>query len=336
MAINVARRKFIAALGGTAFAWPLAARAQQPKRVRRIGVLMSRAADDPEGRAQLGAFVQGLQEAGWADGRNVEIAARWAAGDAGQYRKYAAELVALEPDVLLAVSTPAVTALQQASRTVPIVFVGVSNPIGSGFVESFSRPGGNITGFTNLEATIGGKWLGLLKEIAPSIKHASMLFNPETANAGASGGVYLQSIEAAAHVLSIELIASPVHNPADIDDVFAGIAKSPDGGLIVMPNAFIFKNRERIVAQAARFQIPTVYPLVMFVKAGGLLSYGVDALDGFRRAPPYVDRILKGEKPANLPVQAPTKFELVINLKTAKELGLTVPQSLFTTAEIIE
>jgi putative ABC transport system substrate-binding protein len=337
MAIKIARRKFIAAFGGTAVTWPLVARAQQPKRMRRIGVLMSRAADDPEGRAQLGAFVQGLQEASWADGRNVEIATRWAAGDAGQYRKHASELVALEPDVLLAVSTPAVTALQQASRTVPIVFVGVSNPIGSGFVESFSRPGGNITGFTNLEATMGGKWLGLLKEIAPSIKHASMLFNPETANAGASGGVYLQSIEAAAHVLSIELNASPVHNPADIDDVFAGIAKSPDGGLIVMPNAFIFKNRERIVAQAARFQIPTVYPLVMFVKAGGLLSYGVDALDGFRRAPPYVDRILKGEKPANLPVQEPINFELAVNLNTAKKLGLTVPQSLLATAdEVIE
>jgi putative tryptophan/tyrosine transport system substrate-binding protein len=288
MAINIARRKFIAALGGTAVAWPLAARAQQPKRVRRIGVLMTRAADDPDGRALLGAFVQGLQEAGWADGRNVEIDTRWAAGDAGLFRKYAAELVALEPDVLLAPSTPAVKALQ-ASATVPIVFVAISDPIGSGFVESFSRPGGNITGFTNFEATVGGKWLELLKEIAPSVKHASMLFNPETANAGASGGIYLQSIEDAAHVQSIELIASPVHNPADIDDVFAGIAQSSDGGLIVMPNAFTFANRERIVAQAARYQIPTVYPLVMFVKAGGLLSYGVDTIDLYRRAVSYVD-----------------------------------------------
>ena len=326
MAINARRRQFIAALGGAAVTWPLAARAQQPKRVRRIGVLMTRAADDPEGRAYLGAFVQGLQEAGWADGRNVEIDTRYAAGDARQFRKYAAELVALEPDVLLASSTPAVTALQQASRTVPIVFAGISDPIGSGFVESFSRPGGNITGFTNFEATVGGKWLGLLKEIAPSIKHASMLFNPETANAGASGGVYLQWIEAAAHVLSIELIASPIHNPADIDDVFAAIAKSPDGGLIVMPNAFTFENRERIVAQAARYQIPTVYPLVMFVKAGGLLSYGVDAVDIYRRAASYVDRILKGEKPANLPVQEPIKFELAVNLKTAKALGITCRQ----------
>jgi putative tryptophan/tyrosine transport system substrate-binding protein len=337
MAIHVGRRKFISALGGAAAAWPFAARAQQPKRVRRIGVLMTFAADDPEGRPRLGAFVQGLQEAGWADGRNVEIDTRWAAGDAGQFRKYAAELVALEPDVILASATPAVKALQQASRTVPIVFVGISDPIGSGFVESFSRPGGNITGFTNFEATVGGKWLGLLKEIVPSIKHVSMLFNPDTANAGASGGIYLQSIEAAAHVQSTELIASPVHNPADIDDVFAAIAQSPDGGLIVMPNAFTFANRERIVAQAVRYQIPSVYPLVMFVRAGGLLSYGVDTIDQYRRATAYVDRILKGEKPANLPVQEPIKFELAVNLKTAKALGLTIPESFLVRAdEVIE
>jgi putative ABC transport system substrate-binding protein len=336
MAIKIARRKFLAALGGAGTTWTLAARAQ-PKRVRRIGVLMSRAADDPEGRAILGAFGQGLQEAGWADGRNVAIDTRWAAGDAGLFRKYAAELVALEPDVLVAPSTPAVTALQQASRTVPIVFVGISDPIGAGFVESFSRPGGNITGFTGFEATIGGKWLGLLKEIVPSIEHVSILFNPETANGGASGGIYLRSIEDAAQVQSIQLIASPVHNPADTDDVFAGIAKSPDGGLIVMPNAFTLANRERIVALAARYQIPTIYPLVMFVKAGGLLSYGVDTPDIYRRGASYVDRILKGEKPANLPVQAPIKFELVINLKTAKALGLTVPTTLLTTAdEVIE
>ena len=333
MAIGIGRRQFISALGGASLAWPFAARAQQPKRMRRFGVLMTRAADDPEGRVFLGALVQELQEAGWVDGRNLEIDTRWAAGDAGQFRKYAAELVALEPDVILASATPAVKALQQASRTVPIVFVGISDPIGSGFVASFSRPGRNITGFTNFEETVGGKWLGLLKEIAPSIKHVSMLFNPETANAGASGGIYLQSIEAAAHVQSIELIVSPVHNPTDIDDVFAGIAKSPDGGLIVMPNAFTFANRERIVAQAARYQIATVYPLIMFVKAGGLLSYGVDATDMFRRGASYVDRILKGEKPANLPVQEPIKFELAINLKTAKALGLTVPQTLLATAD---
>ena len=337
MAIKITRRKFLAALGGAGATWPLVAPAQQPKRVRRIGVLMTRAADDPEGRAYLGAFVQGLQEAGWTDGLNLEIDTRYAAGDASLFRKYASELVALEPNVVLAPSTPAVTALQQASRIVPIVFVGISDPIGSGFVESFSRPGGNITGFTNFEATVGGKWLGLLKEIAPSIKHVSMLFNPETANAGASGGVYLQSIEAAALVQSMELIASPVHSPADIDDMFAAIAKSPDGGLIVMPNAFTFANRDRIVAQAARYQIPTVYPLVMFVKAGGLMSYGVDAPDIYRRGASYVDRILKGEKPTNLPVQEPVKFDLVINLKTAKALGLTVPTTLLTTAdEVVE
>jgi putative ABC transport system substrate-binding protein len=337
MAIHIGRRQFISALGSATVAWPLAARAQQPKRVRRIGVLMTRAADDPEGQAYLGAFVRGLQEAGWADGRNVEIDTRYAAGDTRLFRKYAAELVALGPDVLLAPSTPAVTALHQASPAVPIVFAGISDPIRSGFVESYSRPGGNITGFTNFEATLGGKWLGLLKEIVPSIKHASMLFNPETLNAGASGGIYLPSIEAAAHVLSIELIASPIHNPADIGDVFAAIAKSPDRGLIVMPDVFTFANRDRIVAQAARYQIPTVYPLVMFVKAGGLLSYGADAADIYGRAASYIDRILKGEKPANLPVQEPIKFELVVNLKTAKALGLTVPTTLLTTAdEVIE
>jgi putative ABC transport system substrate-binding protein len=298
---------------------------------------MTRAADDPEGQAYLGAFVRGLQEAGWADGRNVEIDTRWAAGDAGLFRKYASELVALEPDVILASTTPAVTALLQASRTVPIVFVGVSDPIGPGFVESFSRPGGNITGFTNFEATMGGKWLGQLKQIAPSIRRVSMLFNPETANAGASGGVYLPSIEAGARALSIELIVNPVHKPADIDDVFAAIAQSPDGGLIVMPNAFFSSIRERVVEQAARFNIPTVYPFVQYVKIGGLLCYAVDVPDTWRRAASYVDRILKGEKPANLPVQAPTKYELVINLKTAKALGLTVPQSLLATAdEVIE
>jgi putative ABC transport system substrate-binding protein len=337
MAIHIGRRKFMSALGGAAAAWPFAARAQQPKRVRRIGVLMAFGVDDPEGRARLGTFVQGLQEAGWSDGHNVEIDTRWAAGDAGQFRKYASELVALEPDVILANTTPAVTALQQASRTVPIVFVGLSDPIGTGFVESFSRPGGNITGFTNFEATVGGKWLGLLKEIAPSIKHVSMLFNPETANAGASGGIYLHSIETAAHVQDIEVIASPVHNPADIDDVFAAIAQNPNGGLIVMPNAFAGANRERIVAQAARFHIPTVYPNVFFVKGGGLLCYAADGTDMFRRATSYVDRILKGEKPANLPVQEPIKFDLVINLNAAKALGLTVPQSLLATAnEVIE
>jgi putative ABC transport system substrate-binding protein len=330
----IGRRQFISALGG-ATAWPLAARAQQ--RLRRVGVLMPFAADDPEGRARLGAFVRGLQEAGWEDGRNVTMDTRWATGDAGQFRKYAAELVALEPDVILAPTTPAVTALQQTSRTVPIVFVGLSDPIGPGFVESFSRPGGNITGFTYFEAAVGGKWLGLLKEIAPSIKRVSMLFNPETANAGAGGGIYQQSIQAAAHVHSTELIESPVHNPADIDDVFAAIARSPDGGLIVMPNAFTTANRERIVAQAARFQIPTVYPNIFFVKGGGLISYGPDTIDQYRRAVSYVDRILKGEKPANLPVQGPIKFELAVNLKAAKALGLAVPETLLTIAdEVVE
>jgi len=246
-------------------------------------------------------------------------------------------LISLGPELIVTATTPATSAVRQATNTVPIVFVSVSDPIGTGFVESFSRPGGNITGFTNFEASMGGKWLELLKEIAPSIKRVSMLLNPETANAGASGGIYLPSIEAAARALNIELIASPVHKPADIDDVFAGIAQSPDGGLIVMPNAFFRSNRERVVEQATRFNIPTVYPYVYYVKGGGLLCYAVDFVDMWRRAASYVDRILKGEKPANLPVQEPTKYELVINLRTAKALGLKVPESFLVRAdEVIE
>jgi putative ABC transport system substrate-binding protein len=330
------RRDFITLLGGAA-AWPLAAHAQQPERVRRIGVLMGFDESDSGAKDRLSGLMHALAELGWTEGRNVRMDVRWAAGNVDRMRALAKELVDLQPDVILADTTPVTAAVQRETRTIPIVLLEVSDPIGTGFVESFARPGRNITGFTNFEATMGGKWLELVREIAPSVKRVAMLFNPETANAGASGGIYLPSIEAAAHVLDTELIVTPVHAPDDIDETFASMARRPGGGLLVMPNAFTFVNRERIVAQAARYRIPTVYPFVDFVKAGGLLYYGVDVADMFRRAAPYVDRILRGTKPADLPVQAPTKFELVINLKTVKALGLAVPPTLLTIAdELIE
>jgi putative tryptophan/tyrosine transport system substrate-binding protein len=329
------RREFITFLGGAA-AWPLTARAQKSDRMRRVGVLIASAQDDTRAEKYLKALKGALDPLGWVEGRNVQIDYRLAVDVSGMQSR-AAELISLGPDVIVTNPTPATNAVRQATSSVPIVFTAVSDPIGARFVESFARPGGNITGFTNFEAAMGGKWLELLREIAPSIKRVSMLFNPETANAGASGGLYLQSLESGARVLGVELIVSPVHDPADIDGVFAAIARSPGGGLIVMPNVFTVTNRERIVVQAARYQIPTVYPQTPFVQAGGLLSYGVDVPDLFRRAASYVDRILKGEKPANLPVQAPTKFELAINLKTAKAIGLAIPPALLTRAdEVIE
>ncbi|HEX9320703.1 MAG TPA: ABC transporter substrate-binding protein [Xanthobacteraceae bacterium] len=326
------RRAFIALLGATMAGWPLRARAQQGGRVRRMGVLIGLAEGDPEIGKHLSAFRGGLRALGWTDGQNVQIDHR-VAGDPAGMRSAAVELTSLGPELIVTFSTPATNAVREARRNVPIVFIAVSDPIGTGFVESFARPGGNITGFTNFEGTIGGKWLELMRDIAPSIRRASMLFNPATANTGASGGVYLQSMQAAAQIRGIELIVSPVNDPADIDGVFAAMAEGPPGGVIVMPNVFTAANRDRIVAQAERFRIPTVYPLLHFVAAGGLLSYGVDISDLFRRAASYVDRILKGGKPADLPVQQPTKFELMINLKTAKALGLNVPLTLLAQAD---
>jgi putative tryptophan/tyrosine transport system substrate-binding protein len=250
-------------------------------------------------------------------------------------RSLASDLMNLGPEVILTYTTPSTKAVHLATRSVPILFVAVSDPIGTGFVKSFSHPGGNVTGFTNFEPTMGSKWVELIHEIAPSVKRVSMLFNPATANAGASGGVYLQSIKAAAGVLGIELSVSPVSAPVEIDGAFAAIAEHPGGGLIVMPNVFTVSNRERIVTQAARFRVPTVYPLSQFVAAGGLISYGIDYTDQFRLAASYADRILRNTKPADLPVQQPTKFELTINETTAKELGLTIPASLLATADTL-
>jgi len=330
------RRDFISFLGSTAAIWPLPARAQQGGSLRRIGMLMGLVEGDPQATKYFGAFQKSLGASGWHDGLNVRIDYR-ATPDLESMRSHATELINLRPELVVTYTTPATNAVRQATRSVPIVFVAVSDPIGTGFVESFSRPGGHITGFTNFEATIGGKWLELMHDIAPSVKRVAMLYNPATANAGASGGVYLQPMKAAADALGIDLTVSPVNDAAEIDGAFAAMAESPNGGVIVMPNVFTARNQERIVSQAARFRIPTVYPLQHFVAAGGLLSYGIDYSDQFRLAASYADRILRGAKIADLPVQQPTKFELVINLKTARSLGLIVPPTLLTRAdEVIE
>jgi putative tryptophan/tyrosine transport system substrate-binding protein len=325
------RRDFIAMIGG-ATAWPLAARAQQGERMRRIGVLLNLGADDPMGRARVAAFVQGLQAAGWSDGRNVRIDTRGAGADPDNYRKYAAELIALGPDVVLASTTPAVVQLQQASRTVPIVFVSTIDPVGSGLITSMARPGGNITGFVIFEYALAVKWLELLREIAPGVERAAVLRDPTVA----SGIGQFAAIQAAGSV-GMELSAIDLRNAGDVERAVADFARRPNGGLIVTASQFGTNNPGPLVALAARHKLPSVYPFPYFASAGGLISYGSDQLDEYHRAATYVDRILKGEKPADLPVQAPTKYQLTINLKTAKGLGLTVPPALLARAdEVIE
>jgi putative tryptophan/tyrosine transport system substrate-binding protein len=332
MAINIARRKFITVLGSIAFAWPLAARGQQPNGVRRIGMLMNVAADDLEGQTRLALFVQGLQEAGWADGRTVKIDTRWAAGDAGQFPKYAAELIALEPDVILATTTPAVMASQQASRTVPIVFVGVIDPVGSGLIASMSRPGGNATGFVLFEYALAAKWLQLLKEVAPGVTRAAVL-REQNSTTGIGQFAAIQTVAP----IGLELSTVDLRDAGEIERAIAAFSKVPNGGLIVTASPFGANHPDLIAALAARYKLPAVYPFRYFVSAGGLISYGPDLANEYRTASGYVDRILKGEKAANLPVQAPTKYELAINLKTAKALDLTVPPSLLALAdEVIE
>ena len=328
------RRDFVALLASVPAACISPLHAQQGSRKRRIAVLMGLVESDPAAAKYLAAFQQVLGAAGWKDGQNLQIDLR-AAIDLEVMRSHASELIGLGPEVVLTYTTPATNAIHRATHTVPIIFVAVSDPIGTGFVQSFSHPGGNVTGFTNFEPSMGSKWVELIRDIAPSVRRVAMLFNPATANAGASGGVYLQSMKTAAGVLGVELIVSPVSAPAEIDGAFAAVAEHGDGGLIVMPNVFTVSNQERIVAQAARFRVPTVYPLSNFVVAGGLLSYGIDYADQFRLAASYADRILRGAGVADLPVQQPTKFELVINRKTAKELGLTIPAALLATADTL-
>jgi putative tryptophan/tyrosine transport system substrate-binding protein len=327
------RREFIAALGGVA-AWPVVARAQQPERMRRVGVLMGQAADDPEAQTRVAAFVEGLQELGWSDGHNVRIEIRWPAGDADRARRYAAELVALAPDVILAPGSFTMGPLLQATRSVPIVFGSIIDPVGAGFVESLSRPGGNATGFILFEYGMSAKWLELLKEIAPSVTRVAVIRDPAIPSGVGQWG----AIQTAAPSFGVEVSPINVRNdPGSIEGAVAAFARASNGGLILTGSSLAGLHRNLIITLAARHKLPAVYFERFYVAAGGLMSYGPNLVDQFRRAAGYVDRILKGEKPADLPVQAPTKYELVINLKTAKALGLEVPQSLLARAdEVIE
>jgi len=327
----VRRREFITLLGGAA-AWPLAARAQQGKPMRRIGVLMNLAIDDSEGQTRITAFVQGLQQLDWSVGSNLRIDYRWGAGDAERFRRYAAELVALAPDVILA-SGATVTALQQVTRTIPIVFAQVTDPVGLGVVESLARPGSNATGFTPSEFGISAKWLELLKEVAPGVTRAAVLRDPIVT----AGPAQLAAIQGVAPSFGVELKPVDIRDRSAIERALASFARSPNGGLIVTVTPAAAVHRHLIITLAARHRLPAVYGYRYFVMDGGLISYGPDTIDQYRQAAGYVDRILKGEKPADLPVQAPTKYELVINLKTAKALGLEVPPTLLARAdEVIE
>ena len=331
------RREFITLLGGAAAApsllWPRAARAQQPGRTRLIGNIMNISANDPNGPPRAAAFLQGLQQLGWTDGRNVRIDTRWAADDADLYRRHAAELVALAPDVILASASPTVAALQQATRTVPIVFVQVIDPVGGGFVASLARPGGNATGFTAFEYGMTAKWLELLKDIAPRMTRTAVLRDPSIA----AGIGQFAAIQAVAPSFGVELNPVDVRDAAEIERVVTAFARGSNGGLIVTASPAVAVRRELVLTLAARHRLPAIYPFRYYAVEGGLISYGPDFLDQYRRAAGYVDRILKGEKPADLPVQAPTKYELVINLKIAKSLGLTVPDSVLARAdEVIE
>jgi putative ABC transport system substrate-binding protein len=326
------RREFITLLG-VAAAWPLAARAQQAERMRRIGVLMNVPADHPVGQARIAAFLQRLAQLGWTDGRNVRIEYRWAAGDAEDIRRHAAELAALAPEVILAPGSATAVPLLQATRTVPLVFVHATDPVGAGFVDSLARPGGNATGFTLFEYGISGKWLELLKQIAPGVTRVAVIRDP----ALASGAGQLGAIQSVAPAFGVELRPVGMRDAGEIDRAVAAFARLPNGGLILTASTLAQVHRNLIVTLAARHKLPAVYFERFFAAAGGLISYGPDLVDQYRQAAGYVDRILKGEKPADLPVQAPTKYELVINLKTAKTLGLEVPPMLLARAdEVIE
>jgi putative tryptophan/tyrosine transport system substrate-binding protein len=333
MASHIERRKFLATLGGAAAAWPLAARAQQGDRVRRIGVLLPAAADDPEWQARVGAFLQALALLGWTIGRNVRIDTRWATTNAGEIRRHAAELAALAPDVILAGGTTPAVPLLQATRTVPIVFTLGVDPVGAGFVDSLARPGGNATGFMSYEFSIAGKWLELLKQIAPAVTRVAVLRDATLAVAMS----LFAAMQAVAPSLGVEVIPVNMRSAGEIEQSVETFARSPNGGLIAVGSAAVVRHRELILTLAARHKLPAVYWERFFVAAGGLMSYGPDLVEQFRQAAGYVDRILKGEKPADLPVQAPTKFQLAINLKTAKALGLEVPPTLLARAdEVIE
>jgi putative ABC transport system substrate-binding protein len=328
------RREFTRLLGGAAVAWSVAAQAQQTERVRRIGILTFSAESDQEGQSSVAAFREELRKLGWMEGRNIEIDIRWAAADLELMKRFARELAALQPDLILTSSTPAAAAMLQQTRTIPIVFVIVADPVGSGFVASLPRPGGNATGFTPIVRSLGGKWVELLKEIAPRLARVALLFNPPTATFIEG---FLDPFKAAAATVGAEAIVAPVNDMPGLEPLIATEARASNSGLVVIPDAFTIQNRAEIIALAARYHVPAIYWSRSFTEIGGLISYGPFIVDEYRRAAAYVDRILKGAKPSELPVQAPVKFELVVNRKTARALGLDVPPSLLAAAdEVIE
>jgi putative ABC transport system substrate-binding protein len=328
----IRRRDFITLLGGAA-AWPLAARAQQGDRVRRIGVLMPGDENDPLAKARVSAFTQALADLGWTDGRNVRMDLRWAGGDINRIRALAQELVGLQPDIILTSGTPETVAVHLEARTIPIVFANAADPVASGIVPGLNQPGGNITGFVTFEPTMAGKWLELLSEIVPGLKRAAIMFNPDTSPAS----LYMPSFETAARSLKVAPTIAPVHSDAEIETAIIALGREPGGGLVVMADAFTAVHRAPIILAAARNNVPAVYTFSFFARDGGLLSYGVDVVDLIRRAATYVDRILRGAKPGDLPVQLPTKFEMVVNRRTATALGLAVPPSILLRAdEVIE
>jgi putative ABC transport system substrate-binding protein len=327
---DMKRREFMILLGGAA-TWPLAAHAQQPDRVRRVGVLMG-IADDLEGQARIAVFRQALQALGWTEGRNIQLIYRWSAGDAVQARRFAKELLDLRSDVILVNSTPVAAAVKATVRRTPTVFVQVSDPVAAGVVQSLARPGGSLTGFTNFDPSTADKWLELLKRVAPNITRVAYLFNPNTAP-----HLYARAVEAAAPLFSVKPFPAAVHDVDEIERTIEQISRESDSALLVLPDLFTSTNRESIIALAARFRLPAVYPFRYFAANGGLMSYGTEVLDTYRQAASYIDRILKGEKPSDLPVLQPTKFELVINLKTAKALGIKISDNLLSLAdEVIE
>jgi putative ABC transport system substrate-binding protein len=332
MTIRLRRREFVAALGGAA-AWPLAARAQLGDRMRRIGVLMPQDENDPVAKTQVSAFTQALAVLGWTDGRNMRIDLRWGGADIHRIQALAQELVGLQPDIIVTGATPPTAAVERETRTIPIVFVSVTDPVAISIVARLDRPSGNITGFANYEATLGGKWVELLSEIAPGLKRAAIMFNPDVPPASA----YLPSVETAARSLKVVATIAPVHNDVEIETAITALGRETRGGLVVMPDLLALGHRASIISAAARNNVPAVYWASEFVREGGLLSYGVDRVDTFRRAATYVDRILRGAKPGDLPVQLPTKFEMVVNRKTATALGLAIPPSILLRAdEVIE
>jgi putative ABC transport system substrate-binding protein len=325
------RREFITLLGGAAVAWPLAASAQQGQRMRRIGVLSPLDENDSLAKTYVSAFTQALADLGWTVGRNVRIDLRWAGGDFNRMRALAQELVDLQPDIIVTNAGPAIVALQRETQTIPIVFASASDPVATGIVPGLNRPGGNITGFANLEATLGGKWLELLSEIAPGLKRAATMFNPDLPPVTA----YMPSLETAARSFKITPITAPVRSDAEIEAAIIALGREPGGRLVVVPDGFTVAHRAPIISAAARNNVPAVSGLSAFAKDGGLLSYGVDPIDLYRRAATYVDRILRGAKPGDLPVQFPTKFEMAVNLKTAEALGLAIPPSILLRATAV-